>query len=113
MINVSAIMGAAKIVLSAFWAALRDFVLDAVRKVSKVLAGAAVDAVNLFVQESSDGLHEIAYNYIKDGERYLEKVAKKRINEGELPKNIKSRLKNSFGEEIDITNDFARELNLS
>lgn len=113
MINVTAILGAAKIVLSAFWAAVKNFVLDAVRKISQVLSGAIVDAVNLFIRESSDGLQEVAYNYVKQAERYLEKVVTKRINKEDLPGNIKSRLNNSSSNEIDITNDFAKELHLS
>ena len=113
MINVSAILGAAKVVLSAFWAAVKNFVLDAVKKVAQVLGGAAVDAVNLFVRESSDGLYEVAYNYVKQAERYLEKVVTKRINKEDLPGNIKVRLNSSSSNEVDITNDFAKELHLS
>ncbi len=107
---ISAVVGR---VLSAFWAAARSFVLDAAEKIKQILMGAAAEAVNLFVRKSTDGIKELAYNYIRDGGRYLEKIVTKRINESDLPSDIRSRIENSYGSEVDITNDFARELNLS
>lgn len=113
MLLFSAISSAISVALSFFWAAVRSFVMSAVEKIKQVLMGAAVDALSLFVRKTSEGIKELSYNYIKDGGRYLEKIVSKSINEADLPDDIQSRVSKNYGKEVDITNDFARELQLS
>ena len=115
MIFISAIAAAVSLTLTVFWQAVRAFILAAAQKIKQVLMGAAAEAVSLFVRRSVDGLRDVAYNYINQGGHYLEKVVTKRINESDLPNDIKSRVNNvrENDGEIDITNDFARELQLS
>ncbi len=113
MLLISAITAAVSMALTAFWAALRSFVLAAVAKLKTILAGAAAEAVNLFVRKSVEGVKELAYNYINQGGHYLEKIVTKKIEESDLPNDIKSRVTNSYGNEVDITSDFERELQLS
>ncbi len=113
MLMLSAIAAAVGLALSAFWKAVKSFVLAAAEKIKQILMGAAAEAVSLFVRKSVDGIKELAYNYIKDGGRYLEKIVTKKINESDLPSDIRSRVENRYGSEVDITNDFARELKLS
>ncbi len=113
MIMLAAISAAVSLALSAFWAAVRSFVLAAAAKIKQILMGAAAEAVNLFIRKSVEGTKQLAYNYIKEGGRYLEKIVTKSISESELPNDIRSRVDNSYGSEVDITADFARELHLS
>lgn len=113
MILISAIAAAISVALTVFWQAVRSFVLAAAEKIKQVLMGAAAEAVSLFVRRSVDGLKELSYNYINQGGRYLEKIVTKKINESDLPSDIKSRIDISNGNEVDITNDFERELQLS
>lgn len=113
MILIAAISAAVSIALTAFWAMVRSFVMAAAEKIRQVLAGAAAEAVSLFVRRSVDGLKNVAYNYINQGGHYLEKVVTKKIQESDLPSDIKSRLYNSRENEVDITDDFAHELQLS
>ena len=113
MLLVSAIMGAVNVVLSIFWQAVRGFVLQALNKLKQILGGILAEAVNLFVKKGTDGLKELAYNYVRDGNRYLEKIVSKHINESDLPQDIRSRVNNHYNSEVDITEDFQHELQLS
>ena len=113
MLLISAITAAVSLALTAFWTAVRAFVIAAAEKIKQVLMGAAAEAVTLFVRRGTDGLKQLACNYINQGGHYLEKIVTKRVEESDLPSDIKSRVNNSYGREVDITNDFQRELQLS
>lgn len=110
---VSAIMGAVNVVLTLFWNAVRVFVLSAIEKVKQVLMVAAVKGVNVFLQEGMDGLKSLTYSYIEKAGGYVEQVVSKRISAEEMPDNIRSKVSSSYGEEVDVTDDFAHALKLS
>ena len=114
MIIFAAIAAAVSVVLTVFWQAIKSFVLAAGAKIKQVLMGAAVDAVNVFIRKSVDGLKNVACNYINQGGRYLEKIVTKKLDsDAQLPSDIQARVnKVSYDQEVDITDDFAQELQL-
>ncbi len=67
MLMLAAISAAVSLAVSAFWAAVRSFVLAAAAKIKQILMGAAEEAVSLIMRKSIDGTKQLAYNYIRDG----------------------------------------------
>lgn len=112
MLLLAAIGAAISVALTVFWATIKAFVLAAAEKIKQVLMGAAAEAVSLFVRKGVDGLKSLAYNYINQGGRYIEKIVTKKIEESEMPNDIRQRAESHYGNEVDITSDFASALQL-
>ena len=112
-ILISLIAGAVMIGVAAFWRALQGFVMQAVAKLKTILVGALAESASVFVRKSVDGVKQLAATYLKQGNRYLEKIVSQSVDESTLPDDIRQKAQNNYDEEVDITNRFAQELKLA
>lgn len=109
---ISAISTAITTGLALFWQLLQKFIVLAAQKLMEVFADAFAESANVFVTKSIEGVKQLAANYLRRGNKYFEKVVAKNVDESTLPSDIRQKVNNNYGEEIDITSRFAKELRL-
>lgn len=109
MIEIAIVIAATLLAVGVFWSDLVSWVKNSIEKIKKIVSG-ILHGVKVFVKKVGEFAEEIAKYYSKDGTQWYETIEKRKIDESEVPEEIRRKAEYKRQEEFDVTNELEMEL---
>jgi len=109
MIEIAIVIATTLLAVGVFWNDLVSWVKNSIESIKRTVSG-ILHGVKVFIKKIGEAAKEIAKYYSKDGTQWYETTETRKIDEAEVPEEIRRKTGYKRQEEIDVTNELEMEL---
>ena len=109
MLEIAIVLTAAIFTVEEFWSDFVSWIKKSVENLKRTVSG-ILHGVKVFVKKMGEAVQEIAKYYSKEGTAWFVTTETRRIDESEVPEEIRRKAGYERQEELDVTNELEMEL---